>query len=482
MTETHIPDPNPNTVRFVTPPTIGDFMLDDSFVRLIMGPVGSGKSAGCFMELLRRAKLQEPDKKGVRRTRMAIIRNTLPQLKQTCLADIQLWLQPLITWHVSDKTVYVRFPLPDGTKVESEWMLIPLDTPQDQQRLLSLNLTGAWVSEFREVDPGLIDALSGRLGRFPSKAVAKPTWFGIVAESNPPDEDSEWFTKLEVDRPPNWAFFKQPGGMDENAENLENLPTLPDGTSYYQNLVNNNNSDWVDIHVHAKYGKSLGGQAVFRASFKPDFHIVDSETLIVNEAMPIMIGQDFGRTPASLIGQIDSRGRLVIFHELTSEDMGIEQFATTLLRPLLFEHYWGHKIFMVADPKGRDKSQTNEDSPYDVLRRLGFDVYPAPTNDVDARVRAVEQLLLHQTDGGPQLMISGEGCPSLCAAMKYWYRYRRKQTGVLEDKPEKTHPWSDVADCLQYMAMSTNANYLGKVMQSMQPRIRKPAPPRRSWT
>ena len=68
-------------VNFRTPPTVGQFMLDTKFVRLIMGPVGSGKSAGCFMELLRRAHLQEPDSQGVRRTRFAIIRNTLQQLR-----------------------------------------------------------------------------------------------------------------------------------------------------------------------------------------------------------------------------------------------------------------------------------------------------------------------------------------------------------------------------------------------------------------
>ncbi len=480
-------DANPNALNFVTPPTIGKFMLDTSFVRLIMGPVGSGKSAGCFMELLRRARLQEPNARGVRQTRMAIVRNTLQQLRQTCLADIQLWLAPIAHYRVTDATIQVRFPLPDGTRVESDWMMIPLDTKADQARLLSLNLTGAWVSEFREIEPSLIDALSGRLGRFPSKAIAKPTWYGIVAETNPPDEDSEWYTKLEIDRPPAWAFFRQPGGLecDEHgkliAENVENLPELPDGTGYYQNLLNNNNKDWSHIHVHANYGKSLGGQAVFRASFKPGFHIVPAKQLQVIDAMPLMVGQDFGRTPASLIGQIDNRGRLVIYDELTSEDMGIEQFATSLLRPLLYKKYMGMKIFMVADPKGRDKSQTNEDSPFDVLIRLGFDVYAAPTNFIDPRIRAVEQLLLHQLDGGPQLMIS-DRCVNLTQAMKYWYRYRRKQTGVLEDKPEKTHPWSDVADCLQYMALSTNANYLGKVMQAMNPPPRKAAPPVGSWT
>lgn len=441
-----------------------------------MGPVGSGKSAGCFMELLRRARLQEPDRKGVRRTRMAIVRNTLQQLRQTCLADIEMWLNPIAHYRTTDATIQVRFPLPDGTTVESDWMLIPLDTKADQQRLLSLNLTGAWVSEFREIEPSLISALSGRLGRFPSKAVVPPTWFGIVAETNPPDSDSEWYTLLEIERPPNWAFYKQPGGTDENAENTDNLP---DG--YYDNLLANNNSDWADIHVHAQYGKSLGGQAVFRASFKPDFHIVKADELQIVESMPIMIGQDFGRTPASLIGQIDNRGRLVIFDELTSEDMGIEQFATMLLRPLLYKKYLGKKIFMVGDPKGRDKSQTNEDSPFDVLKRLGFDVYPAPTNYIDPRLRAVEQLLLHQVDGGPMLILSSD-CTVTSTAMKYWYRYRRKTTGMLEDKPEKTHPWSDVADCLQYMALSTNANYLGKVMQAMNPPPRRPAPSKLSWT
>ncbi len=475
-------DADPNALTFITPPTVGRFMLDNSFVRLIMGPVGSGKSAGCFMELLRRARLQEPNARGIRQTRFAIVRNTLQQLRQTCLADIILWLAPIAHYRVTDATIQVRFPLPDGTKVESDWMLIPLDTKQDQQRLLSLNLTGAWISEFREIDIGLIDAISGRLGRFPSKAIAKPTWHGIIAESNPPDEDSAWYTKLEIERPPAWAFFRQPGGLEPDAENVENLPDLPDGTSYYQNLADNNNSDWVDIHVHAKYGKSLGGQAVFRASFKPSFHIVKADELQIIDQMPIMIGQDFGRTPAALIGQIDNRGRLVTHDELTSEDMGIEQFATSLLRPLLMsEKYMGKKIFMVADPKGRDKGQTNEDSPFDVLKRLGFDVYAAPTNNIDPRIRAVEQLLLHQVDGGPQLIIS-DACTMLTQAMKYWYRYRRKQTGVLEDKPEKTHPWSDVADCLQYMAMSTNANYLGKVMAAMMPRKPKPAPPKGSWT
>jgi hypothetical protein len=468
-------DANPNVLDYVTPPTVGDFMQDDHFVRLIMGPVGSGKSAGCFMELLRRAKLQEPDGRGIRRTRFAIIRNTLQQLRQTCLADIQMWLAPIAHYYGRDATIQVRMPLPDGTKVESDWMLIPLDSKEDQQRLLSLNLTGAWVSEFREIRMDILDALAGRLGRFPTRAMVDPTWFGIIAESNPPDEDSEWYDKLEKDMPENWVLFKQPGGLSPEAENVENLPP-----GYYENLAANNGPDWVDVHVHAQYGKSLSGQAVFRRSFKASFHI--TKGLEPVSGMAIMVGQDFGRTPASLIGQIDNRGRLSVFDEITSEDMGIEQFATDLLRPLLYEKYQGARIFMVADPKGRDKSQVNEESPFDVLERLGFDVFPATTNNIDARLRSVEQLLLQQRDGTAMLRIEEDGAPQLASAMKYNYRYRRKNNGQLEDKPEKSHPWSDLADCLQYMAMSTNVNYIGKVMRRLNPPVRRQSPPKRGWT
>lgn len=434
------------------------------------------------MELLRRARLQAPDARGVRPTRMVIVRNTLQQLKQTCLADIMLWLAPICTYRVSESTIYLRFPLPDGTTVQSDWMLVPLDTKQDQQRLLSLNLTGAWVSEFREIDISLIDPLCGRLGRFPAKAIVHPTWQGLVAETNPPDEDSDWYTALELDRPSGWAFFRQPGGQDPGAENVENLPVLPDGTTYYDNLVVNNNEDWCRVHVHAQYGKSLSGQAVFRASFRPDFHIVSEDDLTPPSShIPLMIGQDFGRTPASLVGQVDVRGRLVIYDEVTSDDMGIEQFSIRLLRPLLYERYLAFSVFMVADPKGRDKSQLSEVSAFDVLKRLGFDVHPAPTNSVEPRIRAVEELLLRQVDGGPQLVVSSR-CSTLVHAMRYWYRYRRKRTGRLEDRPEKTHPWSDVADCLQYMCMSLSANHYGRVMARKQNTAPRPTPPITGWT
>jgi len=463
-------------VVFTSPPTVGKFMLSDGFTRLIIGPVGSGKSVGCIMELLRRAREQAPNSRGVRHTRFAVIRNTLQQLRQTCLADIQLWIGPIAPFRVTDQTVQIRCDLPDGTKVESDWMLIPLDTKEDQQRLLSLNLTGAWMSEFREIPTTIVDALSGRVGRWPAKAIAPLTWHGLIGESNPPDEDSEWYTKLEIDTPPDWRIFKQPGGMDPLAENRANLPD-----DYYENLVANNSPDWVDVHVHAKYGKSLSGQAVFRASFRPDWHVTYNSLQPV-PSYPLMIAQDFGRTPACLITQVDTRGRLLVMNECISVDMGLEQFVVSALKPKLFSMYPGMRSFMIADPAGRQKSQMNEESLFDGLKRLGIKAYPAPTNDLDPRLRSVEQLFLRSIDGGPAVLIDGGNCPNLVQALKYHYRYKRKQNHELDDKPEKSHPWSDLADALQYASLGANGNYASRVVMQDQPIVRRPRPTAAGWT
>lgn len=464
------------SITFKTPPTVGKFMMNPALVRFIIGPYGSGKSVGCIMEMLRRAREQAPNKRGVRQTRFAIVRNTLQQIKQTCLADIQMWLSPIVNYKVSDKEIHIRLDLPDGTKVESDWLMIPIDTPEDQQRLLSLNLTGVWISEFRELPVKIINDLLGRVGRWPAKKMAPLTWCGIIGESNPPDEDSDWYNKIENDTPSGWSIFKQPGGMDANAENRENLR---DG--YYEDLVANNSPDWVDVHVHAKYGKSLAGEAVFRATFRPDFHVVHTKPKPI-PGMSLMIAQDFGRTPAALIGQIDTRGRLVVFREVVSTDMGIELFVQSTLRPVLLQYFTGFHAYMVADPTGRHKSQVNEDSPFDVLRRLGFKCYPAPTNDLEPRLRACEQMFLRATDGGPSVMIDAEGCPLLVTAMKSKYRYKRKKAGELDESPEKTHPWSDLADDLQYMCLSMSNNHIGKLIQREQPRRSPHRVSVASWT
>lgn len=429
----------------------------------------------CIIELLRRAREQAPHN-GVRATKFALVRNTMQQLRTTVLADIQQYLTPMVSFYTTDSTVRIRAPLPDGTRVESDWMLIPLDTKEDQRRLLSMQLTGAWINELREVPFDIVAPLLGRLGRFPSKVNGGATWYGLIADSNPWDTDSPYHDKLVLKPTPGWTLFHQPSAIGPGAENLENLPS-----GYYADLLNGRDEDWAAVHVESQWGTSNAGQAVFRRSFHAPTHIVDM-AVQPNPHRPLMIGFDFGRTPTALISQVDSMGRLLVFEEICTEDMGLIQMVEEHLKPkLLAEPYVGRRHFVIADPAGGQKSQITEDTPFDVLRSLGILAYPAPTNIVAQRLTAVEKLLRGAVMGEGALQINRDLCPTLVSAMGNKYRYRKKRDGQLEETPEKLHPWSDVCDCLQYLALGVQSNVTGRVLQRYS-RPAMPPIPAAAWT
>ena len=64
-------------------------------------------------------------------------------------------------------------------------------------------------------------------------------------------------------------------------------------------------ADWVLRYVHAKYDDP-SGTAVFRESFNRAFHMRDD--VLPVSGQPILVGQDFGRGPCSVIGQLDHKG------------------------------------------------------------------------------------------------------------------------------------------------------------------------------
>src|SRR5579859_707653 len=471
-------------LNFMAPPTGAQFMKSAAFGRLIAGPVGSGKTVCCVIELLRRSIGQAKAKDGYRYTRFAVVRQTLKQLKDTVLKDCQQWLQGLGAWKVSENTFHLEFG-----DVRSEWVFIPLENAEDQARLLSMQLTGGWLSECIEMDLDVLGPLSGRLGRYPSGEQGAPTWFGWIADTNFPTEMTPWHTFME-NPPLGVQIFKQPSGLSPQAENLNwlvqtdetlALPVdhprrIAQGRKYYERFVEmyGEDSDWVRRYVKAEYGDDPSGAAVFKNTFRSDFHIVNDTLLI--PGYPLLIGQDFGRNPWSLIAQMDHLGRLVVHQEVRGENVGLEKHVNQNLRPILFsQKYLGYRVAAVGDPSGVAKGNIAEESCVDAMTRLGVPCFPAPTNDIEPRLRAVEALLGRQTNGGPTLMISRAGCPHLCRAMSGGYRFLKMKTGALKTKPDKDDKegYSHVADDLQYLALVVHGNIVPDITRRIRPRTKK---------
>lgn len=466
-------------INYTAPPTCARMMKSEAFGRLIAGPVGSGKTTACLFELFRRACEQVPADDGLRYTRFAIVRQTLKQLKDTVLKDITGWLQGIAEYKVSDNTVYIKIG-----DVRSEWLLIPLDDPDDQRRLLSMQLTGAWMSECIEMDVGIVSPLAGRCGRYPSAAQGGCTWMGIIADTNMPSEGSPWHNFMELSTPPDWQIFIQPSGMASDAENLEWLTQTPDtlklpvgserrlaqGRTYYERFIRSNAIDWCKRYVHAQYGDDPSGSAVFRESFKLNYHVVDEVMPI--SSYPLVVGLDFGRDPCAIICQPDHKGRLLVLEEIIAEDIGLELQIQRHIKPVLFqERYFGRSVIIVGDPAGRQRSTLYEETSFDMVKREGFSAYPAPTNDIEKRINAVESWLLGQRDGGPAVIIDRERCPKLIRGLSGGYRYGRTRGGQRKPTPDKNE-FSHVLDAFQYACVATHGGLTNMIASRLNRRQR----------
>jgi hypothetical protein len=144
------------SIVYTAPPTVAKFLTSPAFIRFIIGPIGSGKTTGVLIEILRRGIEQAKGPDGIRRTRWAIVRQTLSQLRMTILLDLLSWFRLFATYRVSEQLVILEF-----NDVRVEIYLIPLEEEEDQKRLLSMQLTAAAVNEFTEISPDLVGG--GRL-------------------------------------------------------------------------------------------------------------------------------------------------------------------------------------------------------------------------------------------------------------------------------------------------------------------------------
>lgn len=231
------------------PPTLARFMRSDAFVRCVVGPVGSGKSSACVMEHLHRAVQQAPGPDKVRRTRFCIIRNTYGQLRDTTRKTFEQWIPPGAgRWKEQEFTFTLDQQLADGTRIHCEVLFRALDRPEDKKKLLSLELTGAYINEAREVPRDVADMLETRVGRYPSAAQGGCSWFGVWMDTNPWHTGHWGYKRFSKDRPEGYELFEQPGGRAPNAENTENLPS-----GYYDRLVAGKDAEWVAELVDAKY-------------------------------------------------------------------------------------------------------------------------------------------------------------------------------------------------------------------------------------
>lgn len=471
--------------NFMGSPTLWEFFADnESFVRCIPGPVGSGKSTACCAEIMRIAMAQDVDPSTkTRRSRFLIVRNTRPDLKST---TIQTWLE----WFPEESCGPLVYSSPITHRIKTgeldiEIYFLPLDKPVDVRKIRSLEVTAAWVNEASEVPKAIIDMIRRRVGRFPrrqGKFEAKRAC--LILDYNAPDED-HWLAGFHLrEKPAGWAFFRQPPAVLETdcdglcieadprykglqfdkpihwrghywvvnpqAENLNNLRK-----TYYQDSIAGSSIDQIRRDLQAKYVYVQNGKPVI-----PDYNdeLYASATLNVLQGIPLTLGLDIGGGtlhPAAVIAQRHPRGTWLILAEIVAAGMGINRFVAqiaetcnTLFPNMKIGEVWG-------DPAGAKRDELYEMAIFDHLRKRGLNAQPVESNDPSLRIEAIVRPLSRLIDGRPGILIHHR-CTTLRKALSGAWHYKRIQAAGDErfvEKPNKNHPYSDIGDALGYLLM-----------------------------
>lgn len=389
---------------------------------------------------------QKPGPDGVRRSRWAIIRNSYPELKTTTLKTWTQW----VPGHFGRLTM--DSPIRHHIKTKEhdiEVLFVALDKPDDVKKLLSMELTGAWVNEAREVPKAIIDALTGRVGRFPARNMGGCTWSGILMDTNPPDDQSWWYDASEKEVPDGWVFFKQPSGRSPEAENLQNLPE-----NYYTRMMAGKDADWIRVYVDGEYGLVTEGKPVF-PMYRDSVH-ASAEVLEPAPELPLFIGADFGLTPAAVIGQKLVDGRWRILKEFVTEDTGLIRFAEELhsfvkrtFPDNIVEACWG-------DPAGNVRGGHDERTGFEIMRTYtGWKWKAAPgENEIDIRFEVVKNALNRMIDGQPGFLLSRD-----CAVLRksfaggYHYKFLKGGDGTqVVERPTK-NKYSHPSEAVQYLLL-----------------------------
>lgn len=453
------------------------YILSTHPVSIITGPQGSGKTIASIKKNLVEAQRIRPGSGGVRRYVPGIYRQTYDNLWK---ATIPSW------WQILPRA---DFPQWTGASPRAALHVVPFEdrwgrieitahfrafgevaSPED---LKGLQYTDVYLNEIDTMPEDLLTWLIGRVGRDPVPEIMGRQG-RVFGDMNAPDV-LNWTYKRIYEGIPNcvpgsvtaaggFAHFRQPGGLDQGAENLQSYATLqdPSGRGYYlqQAALNADKPWWVKRMIHAIPGLSRATDLVYD---KFDERTMIAPAAIKPEPMlPVIVGIDGGLTPAAVYLQEMPDGQLRILAEIALERGGVEELGEAMLA--LERRRFAHCEFadrcdpsMLAgeDEDVNDQSEQRVSKGSDrqrLSKKLGRRVLPAVSNVPTRRWDAVRvKIMLNLGPNRPGLLVD-PSCKGLIRGFLQTYHFR-KIRGTNDLSSVQATFDTHVHDALQYAAL-----------------------------
>lgn len=458
------------TNRYVNTEVSLKFHADKNPVRLLIGPVGCGKSVACCNEIMLKAHEQERGNDGIRRSRWAIVRNTYPQLKITTIKTWRDWFPPSVFGKLkmdSPPTQLIKMG-----DIELEILFIALDNPDDVAKLKSLELTGVYINELQYIHYEIFMICSERVNRYPPKKYgAAITWTGIIADTNPPDTDHWIYDYFEEKLIAGYSIYHYAPAIikcDEaeaeatslNGTCYKDNPTIDYGfvqndRKYWIKMVPSRNDEEINVSLCGNYGTVTTGKPV-HANYNDQLHRAP-KPLLYNKEWELGLGWDFGHTPACIVVQFTPTAQLRVVHEFWSEAMDLLTFARDNVIPTLDKLFvgWRDNYISRHDPAGNTGSDGDGKSCALILRDLGIISSSPPSNDPTRRRYGLNYFLTKMSGGYPAFQLSPQAVRTrkgLMGGFKYERVRAANQDVRYHDKPVK-NMYSHPCEALEYIAM-----------------------------
>ncbi len=409
--------------------TQAQFVLSRKLVSTLIGPAGEGKSWAAIIAICYHASQHKGQK-----IRVAIIRDSFRNLERNTIPSIQRLLGQAAYFKAGGMKMVSQ-----TTDWELEADLFGINDLNDLSNLQGSEYHLTWIEEpapiYESGNSGLTEEVFDiAIARGPREIGSQHR---VLVTMNPASE-GHWTHRrfIEEPNPEIMDIFRVPYG--EN-------PYLPEGERERTKEAFKNRPELYARFVLGQFSFiSLGESVVpeYDESFHRSRVILDP----ISDTMTYRFW-DGGLYPSCVIGQITPTGRFFVLDTLRGENMGMKQFLTTQVKPLLARRYpptlnlrWRD----LGDPaiNTREQSDSTQTASLIINSELGAN-FESGEGSWEARREALKEVLSRNIGGQSLFQLSKHETILHCAFKGGWH-YRKTKTGeVIKDIPVKdihSHP------------------------------------------
>ena len=436
-------------ITFYHAPTLRAALMSTAPVRIVQGPVESGKSVWGLAAIYKLACEIPRCKDGIRRSRWLVTRQTEAELTRGIIRTYKDWFDEETYGELKGKMPAVVVCKFLDVEMEIEFFAFDGDSVGSLKRLRSTEYTGAYINEGQYETLKFVLAVRQRCGRYPPREMC-PEYDRLkrlVMDMNAPPADLHWvplmrgdiplpadWTKAEkrrYNKPDDWEFFVQPPivlpvydvdgdiiDFEINEDEGENLPFQDREASLSMGQtgdIDDVKRDYMNMTVQIKNGRPR------YPKFQRDKHVAPSRIKPIEDVPPI-IGYDPGINGAAVFFQrINERWRAT--HEIYcrgNPDLNSAAKTGRRMKQILDDHFpwWTETgVSTWGDPFGTRQQTSEKDTYYEIISQFGLHFRSPEHKDNPSMRWEIGKAIVKQfPEGSPRLEICPIGCPMLVDA------------------------------------------------------------------